>query len=275
MHFIYGSNFMMKQFKENEIQEYAGPLKKEQIRFLEKTAADGFRALEEMDYDGWELRFTQGFTGRANSVQIKEESTIELAQKVDLCEKAYAEHGLPCTFKLTDADRDIISFLENRGYKAVKPTDVMLLALNSINTDHDVSEISENVYFSTTPDGWFEPYFEFENMHDEIKQELTRKIHAKVSADQIYIRVMHKEKTAAIASLAVENGYSLLHNVVVSPNLRGIGLGKKLCKAAILKSKECGASYIFLQVMQNNPIALSLYSKLGFEKQYTYYYVVK
>ena len=262
----------MKSFMENEIHEYAGPVKKEQIRLLENIAADGFRALEETDYDGWELRFTQGFTGRANSVRIKEESTIELKQKVDFCEKVYDEHDLPCSFKLTDADRDIISFLEKRGYKTAKPTDVMLLALD--DTD-DVREIPENVYFGTTPDGWFEPYFEFENMHDGIQQELTRKIHAKVSADKIYIRVMHKEKTAAVASLAIESGYSLLHNVVVSPDLRGIGLGKKLCRAAILKSKECGASYIFLQVMQNNPIALSLYRKLGFEKQYTYYYVVK
>ena len=86
---------------------------------------------------------------------------------------------------------------------------------------------------------------------------------------------MHEDRVAAVASLAIESGYSLLHNVVVSPKLRGIGLGKKLCRAAILKSKECGASYIYLQVMQNNPIALDLYKKLKFEKQYTYYYVVK
>ena len=248
---------------------------KEQIRFLERIAANGYVGLEEMEYDGWELRFTRGFTGRANSVQIRAESTIELTQKTDFCEKVYAEHNLPCMFKLTDADRDFISFLEKRGYQAVKPTDVMLLALNDTNTDFDAREISDGVYFSAVPDGWFEPYFAFEKMEDEMKQELTRKIHAKVSVDQVYIRVMHEEKVAAVASLAIESGYSLLHNVVVAPEIRGIGLGRKLCKAAILKSKECGASHIYLQVMQNNPIALDLYRKLGFEKQYTYYYVVK
>ena len=85
---------------------------------------------------------------------------------------------------------------------------------------------------------------DIEKMEDEMKQELTRKIHAKVSVDQVYIRVMHEEKVAAVASLAIESGYSLLHNVVVAPEIRGIGLGRKLCKAAILKSKECGASHI-------------------------------
>ena len=248
---------------------------KKQIRFLENIAANGFVALEETYYDGWELRFTQGFTGRANSVQIREESTIEPEQKVEYCEKAYAEHDLPCMFKLTDADRDFISFLENRGYQAIKPTDVMTLVLNDTNMGYDAREVLDGVKFSTTPDDWFEPYFEFDNYQDNKSRELIRKIHAKVTVDQIYIMVMFKEKVAAVASLAIENGYSLLHNVVVSPELRGNGLGKKLCQAAILKSKECGASYIYLQVMQNNPIALDLYRKLGFEKQYTYYYVVK
>ena len=250
-------------------------MEKKQIRFLENISANGFVALEEIDYDGWELRFTQGFTGRANSVQIKEESTIELAKKVEYCEKAYAEHNLPCMFKLTDADLDIITFLENRGYQAIKPTDVMQLSLNDANIGYDVREALDGVHFSAAPDGWFEPYFEFENYQDNKSRELTRKIHAKVAVDQVYIMVMYKEKVAAVASLAIESGYSLLHNVVVLPELRGNGLGMKVCQAAILKSKECGASYIYLQVMQNNPIALDLYRKLGFEKRYTYYYVVK
>ena len=245
------------------------------IRFFEKIAADAFVGLEEILYDGWELRFTQGFTGRANSVQIREASSIEIPQKVAFCEKAYAKHDLPCMFKLTDADGDLISYLSQRGYRVTKPTDVMLLALDQTDAGCDAQEVSAGVYFSATPEGWFESYFAFENMQDKTKQELTKKIHAKVAVDQVYIRVMHEEKVAAVASLAIESGYSLLHNVVVSPNLRGIGLGKKLCQAAIRKSKTCGATHIYLQVMQDNPVALSLYRKLAFEKQYTYYYVVQ
>ena len=264
-------------------------MEKEQIRFLENVAADGFVGLEEIDYDGWELRFTEGFTGRANSVQIKGESTIDLIQKVEFCEKAYAEHELPCMFKLTDADKDFISLLEKRGYQVAKPTDVMTLALDDVNasnmkgvdtsvsekvdTERNAGATMKDVEFTTSPENWFEYYFKFENMQDEKNRELTRKIHAKVPASQVYIKVIYEGKTAAVASLATERGYSLLHNVVVDPELRGKGLGKKLCRAAILKSKECGASHIFLQVMQNNPVALNLYKKLGFEKQYTYYYV--
>ena len=247
---------------------------KEEIRFLERIAANGYVALEEQEYDGWELRFTQGFTGRANSIQIKGDSTIALPEKVAYCEKEYAAHGLPCMFKLTDADGELLSFLEKRGYQAVKPTDVMLLTLNEAASDFDEAAVMEGVLYGNTPEGWFEPYFEYEDLRDEKKEELVRRIHAKVSAEKVYIRLMREGKAAAVASLAIESGYSLLHNVVVAPELRGMGLGKKLCRAAILISKECGASQMYLQVMQKNPVAMELYRKLGFKKVYTYYYVM-
>ena len=259
-----------------ELQRFGKELNmdKEQIRFLENIAANGHVGLEQKDYDGWELRFTQGFTGRANSIQIKAPSTIPLDEKLAYCEKEYASRGLPCLFKLTDADREFISYLEQRGYTSVKPTDVMMLELNDKDTACDAATVLDNVLFSTEPEGWFNPYFEFEGLQDPVQQELTRKIHAKVSVDKVYIRLMQNETVAAVASLAIESGYSLLHNVVVAPAFRGNELGKKLCRAAILKSKECGAAHIYLQVMQNNPVAVNLYQTLGFEKLYTYYYVM-
>ncbi|MBR5178637.1 MAG: GNAT family N-acetyltransferase, partial [Lachnospiraceae bacterium] len=186
----------------------------------------------------------------------------------------YADHGLPCIFKLTDADGEFISLLKERGYQVVKPTDVMTLSLEDENINYDAGTVLDNVIFSDSSEGWFDPFFEYEGLKDEMKQDITRKIHAKVSVDQVYIKVLYNDKVAAVASLAIESGYSLIHNVVVDPALRGKGLGKKLCQAAILKSKELGASYVYLQVMQNNEMAHNLYKKLGFEKQYTYYYVM-
>ena len=149
---------------------------KEQIRFLENIAANGHVGLEQTDYDGWELRFTHGFTGRANSIHIKGPSTIALDEKLAYCEKEYASRGLPCLFKLTDADRDFISYLEQRGYTSVKPTDVMILELNDKNTACDEAEVLDNVRFSTGPEGWFEPYFEYEGLQDPVQQDPRKSI---------------------------------------------------------------------------------------------------
>ena len=40
------------------------------IRNLEKKAADGWAANEISEYDGWEMRFGNGYTGRANSISV-------------------------------------------------------------------------------------------------------------------------------------------------------------------------------------------------------------
>ena len=260
------------------------------IRYLEKIAADGHKALEIMEYKDWELRFSQGYTGRANSIRIIgapiEEINSEVEEKLQYAEKEYAGRGLPCLFKLTEADKEFSDYLETRGYTVFQPTDIMIMPLNNadylINMSDNIEDIvrsimsdTRDIYCGSEPDGWFEPYFEFEGMTDPTQQELCRQIHANVSIDKSYIRVFHEDRVAAVASLATEDGYSLLHNVVVDPTLRGQGLGKKLCRAAIIESKNIGADYSYLQVIETNDIAIDLYKKLGYEKLYTYWYIRK
>ena len=89
----------------------------------------------------------------------------------------------------------------------------------------------------------------------------------------MYVTLMHEGKVAAVASCAIEGEYSLLHNVIVDKKYRGLGLGKKLCLAAIIKSKELGAKYSYLQVIKDNDVAVNLYNKLGYKKVYEYCYL--
>ena len=42
---------------------------------------------------------------------------------------------------------------------------------------------------------------------------------------------------------------------------------------AILKSKEMGAKYSYLQVIKDNDVAVNLYKKLGYKKVYEYCYL--
>ena len=95
--------------------------------FLEEIAANGHVALNVMQYDGWLLRFSGGFTGRANSISVIYPSRKEMAEKVEYCEKCYAKQGLPTLFKLTEYDTELSDYLKKRGYEVVTPTDVMIL----------------------------------------------------------------------------------------------------------------------------------------------------
>ena len=245
---------------------------KSQIRFFEKAASEGFKGLEIKRHDGWELRFSEGYTRRVNSVSVYEDGEIDVDEKIAYCENEYRSHGLTCIFKINDEDRVLSEILLKRGYTITAPTDLMILKLDEYQSDNP-EEVLKNVIFSAEPDTWYESYFEFEGPKEAKYQELCKRINNSVTLDKLFVKVIHDGSTAAVASTATNDGYSLLHNVVVKESLRGIGLGEKLCRATIEKSKELGAKYSYLQVMQENKTALNLYKKIGFVKLYEYCYM--
>ena len=239
------------------------------IRFFEEASANGHPPLDVLLYDGWLLRFSEGVTGRANSVSVLYPSTVGLPEKIAYCEERYAARGLPCLFKVTDVDGELEQLLLDRGYSAVTPTDVMLRGLG----DFPFPETADLVF--TDAAEWFPRYFAFEETADPHRRDVLRRIHSKVAVDTLYGTLFHEGKPAACASGAVERGYMLLQNVVVDPSLRGRGLGRKLCEGMLARAREAGARHAYLQVVRKNAAALKLYENLGFRKIYAYRYLKK
>ncbi len=244
---------------------------KNQIRFFEEIAANAHVALNVMQYDGWLMRFANGYSGRANSISVLYPSTLPVEEKVAYCEKCYAKQGLPANFKLTQGDEDFSDFLAARGYKVVTPTDIMILDDLAVGGEAFFADC----VFSDKPDEWLPYFFEYENLTNEKNQNTFRQMLSKVMVDTIYCSVIYKGRVVACAATAIEHGYALIHYVVVDSTVRGLGLGEKLCRAIIAKAKEHGAEHAYLQVVQTNGIAMNLYKKLGFKKFYSYWYMKK
>jgi ribosomal-protein-alanine N-acetyltransferase len=57
-----------------------------------------------------------------------------------------------------------------------------------------------------------------------------------------------------------------VHNVAVDPDLRGLGLGRRLVRLALAFGEKRGARLVFLEVRRSNEVALRLYTSLGFEQ---------
>ena len=55
-----------------------------------------------------------------------------------------------------------------------------------------------------------------------------------------------------------------LFSIVVDPEYRGLGIGKKLLREFKNRSKRAGAKYVRLAVLHNNIKALNLYRQMGF-----------
>ena len=250
----------------------------ERIRFFERIAANGHVPLETIDYDGWELRFAEGYTGRANSVLPLGPSQIAVEDKVAVCEEQHHSRGLPASFKLTGRDMELDRFLEAQGYAKNAPTDVMTLKLSEWRTGAaesggtTCSDNTECVFTAKPTEEWLAAYFAFEGVTDERKQGIFRRMLAKVAVDTVYCVLMRDGRAVACASSAIEQGYALIQNVVVASECRGQGLGRRLCEALIGKVAADGAKTAYLQVVQTNDIAKNLYRSLGFQRVYTYWY---
>ena len=247
----------------------------DKIRFLEEVAANGHVALNVMQYDGWLLRFSNGYTSRANSVCVLYPSSKPLEEKIEYCEKCYEKQGQPTIFKLTDADTELSELLTKRGYETVTPTDVMEVSIEGAGLSELGNNESVKCLYAAEPEEWLPRYFAFENIADEWKRNTFREMLSKVMIDVSYGMLYYEGEPVACASIAVEHGYALLQNVVVTSSMRGRGLGEKLCRAMIAKAGEMGAEHVFLQVVQTNQAAMNLYRKLGFRKDYAYWYMRK
>jgi hypothetical protein len=70
-------------------------------RRIEESSLGAWPALLDSDFDGWRLRFADGYTRRANSITPLSPSRLALEDKIAACECLYAERGLPAIFRLT------------------------------------------------------------------------------------------------------------------------------------------------------------------------------
>lgn len=242
---------------------------RKEIVLFEEMSLNAHVALKVMHYDGWILKFSDGYTNRSNSVSMLYPSTIDLEDKIEYCEKVYAEQNLPCVFKLTDGDEKILNILTERGYKEVTPTDIMIRSADDlIIPDCDIT------FYKKPAEEWLTKFYELEGVGEK-HQTTYRRMLDKVCLDTTYVAIKNQGKIVAVASSAMERGYMIIQNVVVHPDYRRKGYGKMLCTSLISKGKSEGASTVWLQVVQSNEGAYKLYEGLGFKKIYSYRYLKK
>ena len=238
------------------------------IRYLEELSLNAHPSLQTQHYDGWVLRFANGYSSRANSVNPLYPSMLTLKEKVEECEKRYFRHGLPCIFKVTEETAEMLDgMLQDRGYEVVTPTDVMLADL----TDK-LFQVSDCIVTKQMTKEWLHTYLTLEKYTNPITCETVEQICRSIQNDTLYCRIEKDEKNVACASAVIENGYVYIANVIVDENYRGSGYGRQLCEALLAQAKENGGHTAYLQVVQGNEIATNLYKSLGYEKLYSYWY---
>ena len=241
------------------------------VLLYEELSLNAHPALQTQFYDGWVLRFANGYTNRANSINPLYPSTLDLRTKVEECEKRYFAQGLPAVYKLTDdSDSNVDNLLEQQGYQLVTPTYVMEMDL------HNMAFLSGDcVMTSHADDEWLNTYFSFSHYTDSVKMATAKQILDNVKNDMLCVRLIKNGVSIACGSAVIECGYVALLNIVVDETQREMGYGTEICGSLLDAAQRFGAHTAYLQVVQNNQIAVNLYTKLGYKTIYSYWYRVK
>ncbi|MBQ8548147.1 MAG: GNAT family N-acetyltransferase [Lachnospiraceae bacterium] len=253
--------------------------------FFENLSFNMHPCLSEEAYDGWLLRFADGYTKRANSVSVVGKSDLPITDKISYCEEMYAEHNLPIVFKITPIAAELDGILEERGYSAVDKTNVMTVDLTekgktvAKHIERKVTGVPVTGEVSVTieekfTEAWQYYYFTF-NKVPPSSVPIAKKIQAKITNPVLCATVYVDKKAVACGLGVMEQGHVGLLDIVVKEEYRGCGLGKVLCQALLEKAKEKGSTTGYLQVVDSNEVAKRLYKSLGFEDVYSYWYQVK
>lgn len=240
-----------------------------QIRFLEEISLNALPALRTTFYDGWVLRFSDGYTRRANSVSPLYDSRLDLEPKIAAAERLYAAYKQPTVFKLTplpEAQR-IDTLLAHDGYRHDQGASVQTLSLDGLEPPAQADvEFLEHI-----DEGWLEIFFRLRpsqpSYHPVMRQMLAAIVHPLCCA---CLRL--NGEAVALGLGVVERGWIGLFDIVTEAPYRNQGWGRQLVLNLLHWGQQRGAANAYLQVHPANDPALRLYDKLGFREVYQYWY---
>lgn len=238
---------------------------------LERLTLATSPALREVVYDDWVLRASGTDTRRANSVTQLGPGVLPLSEKIEHCERWYAEAGQPATFRLTTAlsPAGLDDLLDARGYGVVTPSHVMCCDLDAFAA----AEVTAQIVERSARDG-------IADLHrlkgsDPALVERDQSRQAQWVLPERHLAYVEDGEVRACGLVRVEGEWAGLFNMRTATAHRGRGLAGALVAALLHWARAQGARHGFLQVEQTNAAAVRLYRRAGFAPRYGYHYRVK
>src|SRR3569623_631317 len=242
-------------------------------RRIEEASLRAWPAFTDSDFDGWRLRFADGYTRRANSITPFGPSRRELDDKIATCERLYAARGLPPIFRLTPyAPPDIDGRLAARGYGLGERGEVRARPLTDIPPAPPRPPLAKLVRVAAVGlERWLDVFTALSGA-----AEATQAAHSRVLASVPGVRrllVLEADERPAACGMSVFDGGLLgLFDLVTAADSRGRGFGGEILRRAQRWGQRAGDSEADLQVLDRNAVAVRLNERASFTTVYRYHY---
>jgi len=238
------------------------------VRRLEELAFAGWPALETRDVAGWRLRFSGGYTKRANSINALERKAQTDLKTVEGLESAYRERGQLPVWRLSPlAPAAIAEVLAARGYRAIERSLVQVCPLRAFTPAPEV-----RIHAQPT-ESWIDAFAAHSPVRPEHRAAMRRMLTA-IAAPVGFAFVEEAGRPMAMAIGAVNGDHMGLFDVLVMPHARRRGLARKVTESLYAWAWDHGARFAYLQVVATNAAAMPLYEAQGFRTVYDYEYFV-
>ena len=242
------------------------------IQTIEEISLNAWPSLQQILYDGWILRFANGHTKRANSVNPLYMGTKDVYEKIKRCEHIYIDKNLQPVFRITPlaSPENLDEILAYSGFEKKDVSSVQVMDLKSV-TPQAAGSIQLWTEFSQD---WLDSFVHVGGVTIESQKSLTGML--RNIASKKCFAVLLKENQVVSCGLGVmEKQYIGLFEIITAKTERRKGFGEELILNLLAWGKQNGAKKAYLQVVMNNQPALNLYSKLGFQEVYQYFYRIK
>lgn len=250
------------------------------ILTLEIIAANAWPAAEVEICGGWRLRSTQGVTRRANSVWPNhDDGALSLDARLAQVEAFYAAHNQPAVYQICDAMQpaQLDAVLSARGYTREAPTFVQIAPLATLLErlpslrHYPAFEVEVSEEFDTR---WFDLYSISETVSSQTAP-VRQAILERISSRHGFVTLYAAGAPAAVGMGVVEAGWLGIFSMATLPAYRRRGAARAILRTLAVWAQLYEARHAYLQVMEHNLAAQTLYADAGFATAYRYHYRVK
>jgi len=244
-------------------------------RRADEAGLNALPAPRQVLLDGWLLRFADGCTRRANSVNpLWAGSALGTDDRIRRCAALYAAQGLPCLFRVPSFQPPgLDAALDAHGYAPLEGDTRILFrpGLDGDGADGTGVELTEG-----------QPGAEWLDAQARIAGDRARVANARrailagLAIPAAFGAVRLGGPDAPLASLAyaaVHDGLACVNMVATDPGARRRGLSRRVLLRLLAWARAVGAEGACLQVAADNAAAIPLYEGLGFRTElYRYHY---
>jgi ribosomal protein S18 acetylase RimI-like enzyme len=243
---------------------------------IEEACWNAFPSLQQVLLGDWLLRFSEGLTRRANSVNPLSARPEDIAAAITAGEALYHAHGLPAIFRVPSIVGPALNRgLSARGYASEGESCVLYGAIAGLDlgAGPGVAAPDPAVRLWRSPRAeWLRAMARLQG-HTAAQSRVYRRIVGAIAIPARFALLAVDGAPAALAYGAIHDGLLVYESVVTDPARRRQGLARRVIASLAGWARDSGATGACLEVEAANAPARALYAGFGLGTElYRYHY---